>query len=570
MKKELLICSLAIAITSPPIFAADNDTPPFVKPQIKTIAAFKNGLGFVYRSGKADLKGGWTALEELPAASLGMLWIGTTNPAARVEEVVSYKNKIEKEADALNIGQLLSANIGKPVTIICTNLGTANTGPAVIKGTILSVPEDRQLDSSMSARGYSYTEVQNQIVLIKSENGEIMAINKADVRSVQFPSDAILKTKTSREVSSAKIRVGGNQKSAEVTLAYMEKGINWSPSYMINIKDSKMADITLEAVLANDVEDIENADVSFVVGYPNFLYSDIFSPLIVQQSVASFMQALRDGRSSSNSNGGYGFSGNMSQSIAYNNVFAYDSFAPRGAPSRWSPDSAYASGQSMPGESNEDLYFYKQQKVTLKKGDRARYTVFTNPVPYEHIYTWEVPDNATVDDRGYYRDSSSNDRSTEDKSEQVWHSLRLENTTSQPWTSAPAFTVNDSMPMAQDILKYAPPKAKTTLKLTLATDVRAEQVQIESSRKKADVDYFDQITVDGKLTIRNMKQNAIKISVKKQLTGDVLETNENGKATKTAKKLNSVNPNSEIQWEIDMAPGAEKTLTYKYNILMRR
>jgi hypothetical protein len=366
----------------------------------------------------------------------------------------------------------------------------------------------------------------------------------------------------SRDVSSAKIRIGGNQPSAEVTLAYMEKGLNWSPSYLVNIKNDKQAEITLEAILLNDVEDIQDAEVSFVVGYPNFMYADVYSPLMVQQSVADFVKALTSGRSAT-------LSGErsrvVSQSVAYNYA-AYDSIQ------TWSPETAYNAGQPMPGESNEDLYFYRQQKVTLKKGDRARYTVFTSSVPYEHVYLWEIPDSASLDDRGYASNSNPKGSNTDERVEQVWHSLRLENTTAQPWTTAPAFTVNGSMPMAQDILKYAPPKGKTNLRLTLATDVRAEQSQIEASRTTTKIGYneYDEVKVNGKLKVKNMKPSDITMNVHKQLVGEVSECSDNGKITKVAKNLAAVNPQSEIEWEFNLPAGAEKELTYNYKIFVRR
>lgn len=547
---------------------AADDTPPLVKPSIKTIAAFKNGLGFVFKSGKAELRNGWTALEELPTAGLGMLWIGTTSTTGRVEEVVSYKGKIEKEADSLTIPQILAANVGRRVTLTC---GSYNGPPTEITGTVLSVPDDRQPEAAaLVSSGYSRSndDPRGYVVTIKLDGGEVLAINKSEVRSVRLPAGAELKTKLSRDVSSAKIRISGNQPTAEVTLAYMEKGLNWSPSYLINIKNDKQAEITLEAILLNDVEDIQDADVSFVVGYPNFMYADVYSPLLVQQSVASFVQALTNGRSDT-SRGGSGYGGAMSQSVMYN----YDARPFNGDALSWSPETAYNTGKAMPGESNEDLYFYRQQKVTLKKGDRARYTVFTNSVPYEHVYLWEIPDSSSLDDRGYVRDSgSSGNRPTDVTSQQVWHSLRLENTTAQPWTTAPAFTVSGSMPMAQDILRYAPPKGKTNLKLTLATDVRAEQTQIEASRATTKIGYteFDEVTVNGKLKIKNMKPKDIKMNVHKEVVGEVSESSEGGKVTKVAKKLTAVNPQSEIEWEFALAAGAEKELTYNYKILVRR
>jgi hypothetical protein len=223
----------------------------------------------------------------------------------------------------------------------------------------------------------------------------------------------------------------------------------------------------------------------------------------------------------------------------------------------------------MPGETNEDLYFYKQPHVTMKKGDRARYTVFSGKVPYEHVYLWEVPDLVTLDDRGYRQSGSRQQDLPED---QVWHSLKIRNTTTHPWTTAPALAVRGSMPIAQDVLRYTPPKGDNNLKLTVATDIRAEQSENEASRKVVNVgnDDFDEITVDGVLLVKNMKPQSVTMNVKKMLTGQVFLQSEGGKVSKVTKRLSAVNPKSEIEWDFDLASGAEKRLTYQYKVLINR
>lgn len=569
MRGSLLLSLFLIPLLGFPICAADQDDDlPVLKTDIKTVAAFKNGLGFVFRSGETKLKDGWAMMDQIPAAALGTLWIGTTSKSGPVEEVISSKRKVQREYDAVNLAELLEANVGREVAITYAVGGTSPAG--VVIGTIVAVAKDRKPDdlgpftSDDPSRNYrlSLDATAGQVVLLKIQRGgaeRILAINKSSILSVDLPTDSSsLKTKIEREAPGAKLRIGGKSKSAEITMAYLEKGINWSPSYLINIQDDKQADIVLEAVLSNDVEDLKDAEVSFVVGYPNFMFADIMTPMALQQTVATFVQGLMGDRSRNERGSGYG--GVMAQSVAYN--------SPESRPSSWSPESTYSATQPMPGESNEDLYFYRQEHVTLKKGDRARYTVFTGKVPYEHIYQWDIPDSMNIDDRGYRLDSS---RRTED-SNQVWHALRVENTTKHPWTTAPAFAVNGSMPVAQDVLKYTPAGGKNTLKLTVATDVRAEQMQTELARKVTHIanrDY-DEVTVNGKLTVKNWKQKPIKVNVKKSLIGDVKEAGHDGKVSKVIKQLTAVNSNSEIEWEFDLDPGKTTELTYQYIVLLNR
>ncbi|MCL5104137.1 MAG: hypothetical protein M1133_08480 [Armatimonadetes bacterium] len=513
------VCAITVMFLAQSLLAADNDNLPLLKTKVKTLAAFKNGLGFVYRSGETPLKDGWAAMDEIPAAALGTLWIGAAGVAGRVEEVVSYKGTSQQQTDATSLADLLEANIGKHVGF------TFNDSSSERRKSVVGVIEKVGPGS-------------DDIVLVRGDDAHMIAVRKNDIRMVELMDiDAQTKVKRNQEVRGAKVRVGGKPSSAEITLAYLEKGITWSPSYLVNIKDDEKADITLEAVLASDVEDLEDTEVSFVVGYPNFMFANALTPLLVQRSVGAFVEGLMTGSpvDSRRERGGYG--GMMAQSMAYAaDARPYDLMA------NWNPESSYATAKPMPGESNEDLYFYRQPHVTLKKGDRARYTVFTSKVPYEHVYQWEVPDSSNLDDRGYRQD---NNRQTE-VADQVWHALRLENVSDQPWTTAPAFTVNASMPVAQDMLKYTPRGGKNTLKLTVATDVRAEQTQTEASRELVKIGYneYDDVKADGTLTIKNFKQKAIRVNVKKLLTGEVLQTSEDGKVSKVARRLAAVNPQS--------------------------
>lgn len=549
-----------LALTGSALCAAPPEDPPAAKTTVKTVAAFKNGLGFVFRAGDAKLQDGWAAIEEIPAAALGTLWIGTTSKAGPVQEVISCKTRKKDTAAAFSIPLILQANIGRQASLV-VNQGST-TELREVRGTIVSIPMP---PSGTEPRPASYLGDPRfgndaQVVIVRTSSSTI-ALNIRQVQSVEIIGGELAST-LEADVPGAKVRIGGAPASAEITMAYLEKGINWNPGYLVNIADAKQADITLEAVLANDVEDLNDVEVSFVVGYPNFMFADLTTPLALQQTVSSFMEGLT--RGSREMRDRYAGAEVARQSIAYN--FAGD-FGGYGG---FRPESTYSATTPMAGESNEDLFFYRQPHVTLKKGDRARYSVFTAKVPYEHIYQWDVPDSMSIDDRG--RRVERNTPDAQNEATMVWHALRIENTSKLPWTTAPAFTVNGPMPVAQDILRYTPPGAKGVLKLTVATDVRAEQQQTEVSRKPMQIfGYnYEEVVVDGKLTVRNWKKDAVKMSVTKTLVGDVLANGEGSKVTKVAKALSSLNPTSEISWDFELKAGEEKTLTYQYKALVSR
>src|SRR5208283_256543 len=110
----------------------------------------------------------------------------------------------------------------------------------------------------------------------------------------------------------------------------------------------------------------------FVVGYPNFLFADILSPMSLQQSVASFVQTLTS--SGSERSRPSPFANVMSQSIAYNSIPPDLGGEPSGG---------YSTATAPEGGRNEDLYLYHKNGVTLKKGDRARFSLLSTTAPYE-------------------------------------------------------------------------------------------------------------------------------------------------------------------------------------------
>ena len=331
MKTKAILLTAVLGSAFFSVHAQGQDDLPLVKPEVKTLAAFKNGLGFVFKSGEAELQDGWAGMDGPPAATLGSLWIGTTSKTGRVTDVVSYSQKVAESSEAVTMAELLAANVGKRVAVTYT-LGAASSR---VEGTLLSVPADRQPDEippTPTPRPWENTIVpppaepeRGDMVVIRSQSGNkplILAVNKFTIQSVELLDSQELNTHVDREQRRVKFHISGNPRSAEITLAYLEKGVIWSPSYRLNIADDKTAELSLDAVLADDAENLTNAEVSFVVGYPHFLYADVPSPLSLRQSVADFVQTLlADGQGNAYNRAGM-FANTMMQSANYGGASA--------------------------------------------------------------------------------------------------------------------------------------------------------------------------------------------------------------------------------------------------------
>jgi hypothetical protein len=273
--------------------------------------------------------------------------------------------------------------------------------------------------------------------------------------------------------------------------------------------------------------------------------------MAMRQSITDFIAAL----SGDVRGAGYG---------AMANVMA-QSYAPAAADESGISSYNYSAVPGLEGGYEEDLFLYNKKGVTLKRGERASYLVFSDRVDYKHVYEWEIPDLSAGDGSGYYESDANQTR------EQVWHSLRLTNSTQYPWTTAPALALRDGKPLAQDMIMYTPKSGKINLKLTVASDVKTDRQEYETDRQR-DVSLYgysyDLVTVKGELVVKNNKSSGITLDVRKQITGDVLAASHDGKIRKVAEGVSRrrANPNSVITWEVPVAAGGDVKLGYSYKI----
>ena len=525
----------------------------------KSIAAFKNGLGFFLREGEAVLKDGWAVSEVVPAAALGTYWVGSPKSGVSIERLIATQDEETITVPAITVQEMLKSNIGKNVKI------TGSDGKTIIEGKIISVPDDRkpELDRPTYPVTTTLLPYSNaSLVLIQTQTGTV-AIEKHRIGQIEFEGPANTDFASKQVVKRFRFKVSGAKDKAPITIGYLQKGVSWSPAYLVELIDDKNARITMQGLLINDVEDIDGAEVYFVVGYPNFMFADTQSPLTLTQSIADFVQGLGAERSSNSI---------YSQSVeAYSGRTSDYSYAAKG-PAGPAPAFGYSAGKETPGAQEEDLFLYHMKDVSLKKGERAYYTVFTADVPYEHVYEWNVPDTSNVQSSGYVSNSQQNDQKPVD--EQVWHKLKLTNTSKFPWTTAPGMAMSKGQPLAQDMLSYTSMGAKGDLKLTVATDISAKKSESEKSREKASGEIYNnynylKVTSDGKLTIKNFKSKAVTVTVNKTLTGEVVSSSSGGTVDKTTEGIKAANPTSVITWEVPLKAGEEKILDYTYFTLIR-
>lgn len=503
-----------------------------------SVAVFKNGLGFVVKQGTVKTAQGTAMIEPVPAATLGTLWVAPAQASMAIEEVVAMRGK-GKERAPVSVEEFIQANAGKKATI--------SSGGKEWTGTIVGTagkPEDEEGDSdNVYPRT---TRMVPTAVLLQTESG-VVALQAGNIQAVIIGG---AKTMVADQgTASLRLRLKGAGESAKLTMGYLEKGLGWSPAYVVSLKDEKTAQLTMQAVVINDMEELKNTDLFFVVGYPNFAFAEVPSPMTLQQTLAQYIGSLNRGGSD------YGSAGRLSNAMRQAAV-----------PYSGEADSAgyVATVSDLAGAPEEDLFLYRQPGVTLAKGQRAQYNVFSATVPIAHVYTWDIPDTART---------SQYEQPKPETQPQVWHALRMTNSSDFPWTTAPAMVISGERPLAQDMLAYTPKAGRGELKITAATDIQAKAQELEQARQLNAAKWagssYDAVTVDGTLTVKNFKSKEAKLIIKKSVTGEVLSASDEGKTEKVAEAVASANPNSRVTWEIPLKAGEERKITYRYKILVR-
>jgi hypothetical protein len=550
-----VVCSLA---------ARSGEAP---RPELKTeaVAAFKNGLAFVVKQGDVHLEAGLGNLETVPNATLGSLWIAPNDAGASLDEVVAHRNRFLGQQNLTVLADVLLANAGKVVTIV-DNSQKEYTGEIV--GFRQAAEGEKSSDGSISPNPSGDTLYANSLssvpqrhvtpefLLLRSE-GKLWALYFHNIARVILPADSILQQPQEEERKALQFKIKGVTGHVNLTMGYLEHGLGWSPSYLVSLQDDKKAQITMQAVLVNDAEDLKDTDLFFVVGVPNFAYSNVPSPMALQQSLLEFMQAASR-RDDANLRYSNAITGQMTAGGIMGDAPAAPSLA--------------TTTEELQGAQEEDLFLYSRKHVTLARGERATYNVFSETVNYEHIYEWNLEDQPRVDGFGNPQNNlnSGSDRSTKDN---IWHALRLKNSTKFPWTSAPTMVISGTKPLSQDTVPYTPKSATSSLKLTIATDIRASHEENEIERQR-DVQRrhnynYDQVSVEGKLTVKNYKSKEVRLSIADRVRGTVESQTDNGKSDKLAEAIAVDNPLSRLTWEITLQAGEEKVIKYRYKVWLR-
>ena len=561
IKKTILSAVIIIFVFfAHPVFCISQITESQVDAKLQQVSLFKNGLGFF--TSQITCPANKETFSFVPAAAPchGTFWL--SNPVqVHLENLTVEKVETEKATEAVTIEELLRANTGKTVSI-----SFDDKGESTIVGVIKSFAQNRRtqlpapynLESidysrNRTGRGYSGNIYTSNFMMMETDTGTVV-VNPQTVRRIDFIKDEPNKTFTSKVKSvRVKVKIAKPADGQKLQISYLGKGITWAPSYVIDITDDDNAVLSAKALIINEVCDLNNVKIQLITGFPHLQFSDVVSPLAMKENLSQFLNSLNRGQSERVAAVA---SNVMSQSVRFDE-----------SPFPGSTMPAY--GASKAGKASEDLFFYPIESVSLSKSATGYVPLFTESVPYSHIYRWQIPDN--LDSQNRYQ---NNRQATEKKEEVVWHCLRLKNTTKVPWTTAPAEITKDDLILGQDTLNYTPMSTKATVRITRAISVKAEQLELETDRKRDALRsygyHYDLITIDGKLSATNFLDKAVELEITKTLSGEVKTSEPEAEIEKLAHGLRSMNGIKKLTWTIKLDSGQSRQLSYIYEVYVRR
>lgn len=497
--------------------------------QTQIVSAFKNGTGFFIKKITVNAQNGSYLLTQIPEATFGTLWFDA--PGNAFKSITAEMGDIKETQTAKTLEDLIRANQGKKASLRLSGENENHTG--IIE------------------------KIEDDLLIFKTDKGQWLSTSIRSVQSAQLlekPNTNLEKTTSKRVIA---LNFESKNTNQALEMMYLQKGISWVPSYLIDINTENKAKLTLRAALLNDAEDLKNASVNFVVGIPNFAYSYLTSPLSSTEGVMRFINTLN------------GQSNQTSSSLGRADITAQSMSNMMIANGDTGDDTPII---PLEGQQVGDLYFYTAKNVHLPQGGRGLYDVLEADLDFEHIYEVTLAANST------YSSGYGDAYTFEYSKNLVIHSIRFKNTSKYPFTTGTAMVTETkdgiAQALSQDKLNYVPVGGSTKLKLTIAPNVLVEDSEKEISResisKQIDNYLYDLVQVEAKIKIHNYHNKDVSLNICRDITGNTKKSSEVWEIKKRLSSRAGINTSNDVEWNIKIPMGKTKEITYTYEIYVRR
>lgn len=560
---------------------------------VKDITVFKDGHAFVMHQGKMPTDGaGNVLMDYLPTPVLGTFWPFSTAKNVKLSAVVAGQRKVLVERTSLSVRELIEGNIGAQAVVTEVPVGR-EAQPVSYPATIAGVParSSKELEDTSPPNSPETLPQKGNVVLLKTPEG-VRVVPFDRIQDVTFKGEpkALSGNEEFRNLLTLKLEWPGGkaEKTADVGLFYLQRGLRWIPSYKVTIDGKGGATVKLQATLINELTDLEDVTTNLVIGVPTFAFADQIDPMALQQTLAQLSQYFRPDSSGRQ----YLSNALMSQVAGPRAGFAESEARPAAAP-------APNLGPEIAGsQRSEDLFIFAVKHITLKKGQRLVIPVQEFPLKYKDVYTLDIPFTPPPEVWRQLGGERQSELARLMARPTVMHKIRLSNKSDFPLTTAPALIIRDDQVLAQGMMTYTAKGAETDLAITTAVDVNVKKTDKETNRAPNAVQWegnqYMRVDLAGALKLTNYRPEAVDLEVTRYVLGNVGEADHEGKVSMVnifedgqyapggappswwgwyswPYWWGHFNGVGKIEWKLKLEPGADKSveLNYTWNYYWR-
>jgi hypothetical protein len=188
-------------------------------------------------------------------------------------------------------------------------------------------------------------------------------------------------------------------------------------------------------------------------------------------------------------------------------------------------------GTEAPGQKEQDLFVFTVTGITLRKHDRMVVPILTTTVDYADAYRLDVPMQPPQDSWSQQQPAPQ-EMARLLAAPKVRHLVRLTNTGTAPFTTAPALVTQGAQVLAQGTMTYTPPRHACDLALTTAVDLLVQKTDEETGRKPNAVFWsfrnYTRVDLAGRIKIVNGGRETVRVEVRRHVFGKLDEVGDGG------------------------------------------
>ena len=546
---------IGVAMCMPTQSGRAEDQPIVLDSKIESVGLFKNGLAVVRRSVEVPGNGTFD-LMDLPEPVHGTFWVES---AAEITVRITLA-EVAADDSAIEHPSHVASLEGGRVTIHFNQeyLGS-------VKGRVLRWRDQtsnrtptlrdhwNQYPGSSSAySGWSNRpavgSTRQTFIVLETDQGEV----HIDPSTVAYfvVDEAAPPVSITRPVMRLDVTQLEEDAKSRISIFYLTRGATWAPSYALDITEPSQMRFRQKAVVRNELEPWEDVEILLISGYPAIEFGHVRSPISPSTNLSTFFREL-GGRSSltHQSRGDV-----RAQSV-----------------STYSPARSTGGEIDVPLEDGIDLRYESIGRHTLGVGDTLYMTLADTTGAYERIILWTVPDER--DEWGRQTSRTTRSANADDRNSS-WDSIRFRNPLERSLTTGPAMVSSNGLVLGQQTLYWTSPGEEMVFPInrTLSVRTKATELEQEDSRENVSLDGYNyrRTIINGTLDISNHRNEPVQMVIQRGLSGEFIAADGDPESVLLAAGAWKVNPSRELKWTLQLAPGENRQLHYKYKVLIRR